>query len=390
MLTQPEESRPNLSRPDMSRPDPYRPDLSRPEPSRLEGSRFTERLLMALLLAGIAIGCVIVLRPFLSSVLWAAILTFTTWPICEWLRVHLRLGRLGAAGIMVTTVAVLVVLPLALLAPGSHDLEALRAFAQGAVGGGLPSAPSWFYAVPVIGPVVGDLWNSWAADLGVMGAFFKPYLGVAAQFGLSVGVGIAGGVLEFGLALLISFFFYASGDQLAFVLTALLRRIAGARADRLIDVTGATVRGVVYGILGTAIVQAILTTFGLWMAGVPQPALLGVLAGSLSVLPIGAPVVWIPASLWLLSQGHTWRGILLFAYGVLFISGSDNVIRPYFIARGTRLPFLLTLLGVLGGALAFGLLGVFVGPVLLGVGYTLVREWATPPAPTPAPARVSA
>ena len=357
-----------------------RPLVPLPQTSERDGSPFaTERVLMILLLAGVAIGCGLVLRPFLSSVLWAAILTFTTWPICDWLRAHLRLGRLAVAGIMVATVAIVVVLPLAMLAPGARDIDAMRALAQGAVGGGLPTAPTWIFALPVVGPVLGALWNSWAADLGVMGAFFKPYLGVAAQFGLSVGVGIAAGVLEFVLALLISFFFYASGDQMAAVLTALLRRIAGGRADRLIDVTGATVRGVVYGILGTAIVQGILTAFGLWMAGVPQPALLGVLAGSLSVLPIGAPVVWIPASLWLLAEGHTWRGVLLFAYGFVAVSGSDNVIRPYFIARGTQLPFLLTLLGVLGGAIAFGLLGVFVGPVLLGVGYTLVREWAAPP-----------
>ncbi len=350
-----------------------RPDIGRDGPSLT-----TERLLMGLLLAGIAFGCFLVMRPFLSAVLWAAILTFTTWPICDWLRMHLRLGRLPVAAIMVTTVAVVVVLPLAMLVPSARDIEALRAMAQGAVGGGLPMAPPWIFDIPVIGPMAGELWNSWASDLGVMGAFFKPYLGVAAQFALSIGVGIASGVLEFLLALLISFFFYASGDRLAAVLTALLRRIAGARADRLIDVTGGTVRGVVYGILGTAIVQGLLTAAGLWWAGVPQPALLAILAGSMSVLPIGAPAVWIPASLWLLSGGHTLKAVVLFVYGVVFISGSDNIIRPYFIIRGTRLPFLVTLLGVLGGALAFGLLGVFVGPVLLGVGYTLVREWAIP------------
>jgi predicted PurR-regulated permease PerM len=141
-------------------------------------------------------------------------------------------------------------------------------------------------------------------------------------------------------------------------------------------VTGSTVRGVVYGLLGTAIVQGILTALGLWGAGIPRAILLGVVAGGLSVLPIGAPLVWIPASLWLLANGHTLRGILLFAYAAVFISGADSVIRPYFISRGAQLPFLLTLLGVLGGALAFGLLGVFLGPVLLGVGFTLVKEFA--------------
>lgn len=342
-----------------------------------DGPKMTaERMLMALLLAGIAVGCAIVLRPFLSSVMWAAILTFTTWPICEWLRLHLRLGRLPVAAIMVTAVAVLVVLPLAMLAPGARDIEALRELAQSAIGAGLPTAPEWLFAVPVAGSALGELWNSWAADLGAMAAFFRPYLGAAAQLGLSVGVGVAAGVLEFLLALLISFFFYASGDRLAAVLTALLRRVAGGRADRLIDVTGATVRGVVYGILGTALVQGVLATFGLWLAGVPQPTLLGVLAGSLSVLPIGAPVVWIPAAIWLLGTSHLGWGIFLAVYGIGAISGADSLIRPWFITRGAQLPFLLTVLGVLGGALAFGLLGIFLGPVLLGVGFTLVNEWA--------------
>ena len=340
-----------------------------------------ERLLMTLLIGGIAVGCTLVLRPFLSAVLWAAILTFSTWPICEWLRLRLRLGHMGAAGLMVAIVAVGVVLPLALAAPGgADDIERLRLLAQGAVQAGLPGAPPWLRGVPVLGPGLANLWDSWAADLGAMGAFFRPYLGVVAQFGLSVALGVVSGILEFVLALLIAFFFYASGERLAAVLAALLRRIAGERADRLIDVTGATVRGVVYGILGTAIVQAILTAAGLWLVGVPRPALLGVIAGSMSVLPVGAPAVWIPAALWLLSDGHTVRAVALVAYGVVFITGSDSVIRPYFIARGAQLPFLLTLLGVLGGALAFGLLGVFVGPVLLGVGYTLVREWAVPEA----------
>jgi predicted PurR-regulated permease PerM len=149
------------------------------------------------------------------------------------------------------------------------------------------------------------------------------------------------------------------------------------QADRLIDVTGATVRGVVYGLLGTAVVQGILTTLGLWVSGVPRAALLGVVAGALSVLPIGAPLVWIPAGLWLMGSGHMVWGIALLIYGVVAISGADVVIRPYFIARGAQLPLLLTVLGVLGGAVAFGLLGIFVGPVLLGVGFALVNEWAT-------------
>lgn len=339
--------------------------------------RLPERLLMGLLLVGVAVGCMAVLRPFLSAMLWAAILVYTTWPVFTWVQVHLRASRGWAAGIMVLLTAVLIVLPLGVAAPaGAEDVNQLRTSIEAALNGGLPSAPEWVAGVPVIGVTVAEYWNAWAADLSAMVSFFKPYFGIIAENGLSVLLGIAGGLLQFLLALVIAFFFWASGDRLSVHLNRILHRIAGDHAARLVLVTGQVVRGTVYGILGTAIVQGLLTTFGLWISGVPRPLLLGAIAGLLSVLPIGAPVIWIPATFWLLGTGHTGWGIFLGVYGALAISGSDNLIRPYFIARGAQLPFLLTILGVLGGALAFGLLGIFLGPVLLGVGYTLVAEFA--------------
>jgi predicted PurR-regulated permease PerM len=227
-----------------------------------------------------------------------------------------------------------------------------------------------------VGPTLSDYWNSWAADLSVAADFFRPYFGAIAERGLTLLLGIAAGILQFLLALFIAFFLWLYGDRLGVFLHAIMRRIAGAYAERLIVVTGQVVRGTVYGLLGTAVVQGMLTAFGLWLSGVPRPVLLGAVAALVSVLPIGAPMVWIPAALWLLSSGHTGWAIFLGVYGVVAVSGADSVIRPYFIARGAQLPFLLTVLGVLGGALAFGLLGVFLGPVLLGVGFTLVAEFA--------------
>lgn len=335
-----------------------------------------EQILMMLLLGGVAIGCTLVLYPFFSAILWAAILTYTTWPMYEWCRTRLRLGHIAASLAMVLAVAVVVVLPLALAVPGgADDAEQIRHVVQNAFQAGLPDAPAWLASVPLVGVSLTYKWNEWAADLSSMVAFFNPYFGAAGEFLLSSLLGIAHGVLLFLLALFVAFFFYASGEKLAAHSTSVLQRIAGAQADRLIAVTGSTIRGVVYGILGTALVQGILTGLGLWIAGVPRPLLLGVIAGGLSVLPIGAPTVWIPSALWLMSKGDTLWGVVLMIYGGVAISGADSVIRPYFIARGAHLPFLLTMLGVLGGALAFGLLGVFVGPVLLGVGYTLVLEY---------------
>ncbi|HEX4172809.1 MAG TPA: AI-2E family transporter [Acetobacteraceae bacterium] len=336
-----------------------------------------ERLLLALLLAGIGVGCVLVLYPFFSALLWAAILVFTTWPVCDWLHQHLRLRRGVAAGVMVALTAVTIVLPLALAAPsGANDVNHLRAAIDGALRAGLPGAPAWVYEIPLLGQTLGDLWNRWAADISIMVEALGPYVGILLEGGLSLLLGLANGVLQFVLALFIAFFFYLYGEPIAARLRLILHRIAGARAERLIVITGATIRGVIYGILLTAIVQGILTAFGLWLSGVPRPVLLGAVAGFIAVLPIGAPVVWIPAALWLMSSGHLGWGVFLAVYGVVAVSGADSVIRPWFIARGAQLPFVLTVLGVLGGAIAFGLLGIFLGPVLLGIGYTLMNEWA--------------
>jgi predicted PurR-regulated permease PerM len=336
-----------------------------------------EHVLMTLLVGGIAVGCVLVLYPFFSSLLWAAILVFTTWPVCEWLHTYARLRRGPAAGVMVALTAVVLVLPLALAVPGgANDVNHLRGAIEDALRAGLPGSPDWVFDIALIGPTLGNLWNHWAADISAMLEALRPYFGIVLEGGLGLLLGLANGVLLFVLALFIAFFFYLYGDPIAERLRVILQRIAGARAERLIDVTGATVRGVVYGILLTAIVQGILTAFGLWLSGVPRPVLLGAVAGFLSVLPIGAPLVWTPAALWLMGSGHLGWGVFLAVYGVVAVSGADSVIRPWFIARGAQLPFLLTVLGVLGGAIAFGLLGIFLGPVLLGIGYTLVNEWS--------------
>jgi predicted PurR-regulated permease PerM len=232
------------------------------------------------------------------------------------------------------------------------------------------------FDIPLVGQSIGDLWNHWSEDISAMLGAMQPYFGIVLENGLHVLLSIAGGVLMFLLALFAAFFIYVYGEVMAARLKLLLYRIAGERAERLILVTGNTVRGVVYGILGTAIVQGVLTAIGLGLAGVPRAMLLGGVAGVLAVLPIGAPLIWIPAAVWLASTGHWGWGLFLAIYGTVAISGADSIIRPWFIARGADLPFLLTVLGVLGGAIAFGLLGIFLGPVLLGVGYTLMNEWA--------------
>jgi len=337
----------------------------------------TERIMMGILIGAVAYGCVLILSPFVTAILWAAILSFVTWPIYERLRRQFR--PVAAAAILTLACAVCVVLPLVLIASAAisdapmvaetlsglftHDLH-------------LPALPPSVAHLPLMGPPIVKHWARWGDELGAISQTIEPYAGRIARSSLIVLMQIANGALHLVMALFIAFFFWLSGNTLATTCTAVIRRIAGTYADRLLRLISSTVKGTVYGILGTAIVQGLLTGVGLAATGLPGAVLFGGLAAFLSVLPVGAPIVWVPAAIWLMVTHHLVKGILLAVYGVVAISGADHIIRPMFIARGAQLPYLLTVLGVLGGVVAFGGLGIFLGPVLLGLGFTLISEFA--------------
>ena len=155
-------------------------------------------------------------------------------------------------------------------------------------------------------------------------------------------------------------------------LGVITERIAGERGRRLLTLGGSTVRGVVYGILGTALVQAVMAGIGYMIAGVPGAGMLALLTFFLSVVPIGPPLIWVPAALWLFHEGSMAWGVFMLVWG-LGVSSIDNLVKPWFISHGSDMPFLLIFFGVLGGALAFGFIGVFLGPTLLAVGYLGVQ-----------------
>jgi predicted PurR-regulated permease PerM len=193
---------------------------------------------------------------------------------------------------------------------------------------------------------------------------------------LAGGANVAQALLQLTLSVLIVYFLYRDGDAATRRLRAAVSRIAPERGPRLLDVASGTTRGVVYGILGTALAQGVLNAIGLWFAGIPAAPLLGLVTFFLSPVPIGPPLIWGPAGLWLLSQGHTGAGIFILLWGLLVVSSIDNVLKPLIISRGSNLPFILVMLGILGGVVAFGFIGVFLGPVLLALGLALLNEWA--------------
>src|SRR5262249_50536313 len=183
---------------------------------------------------------------------------------------------------------------------------------------------------------------------------------------------------ELLLSLVIAFFLYRDGAAAASRLHALFFRIGGERATHALDIAGGTIKGVVYGIVGTNLVQGVLSATGFWAAGVPGACLLGFLCFFLTMIPIAPTLVWLPASLWLFHNGSTAMAIALAVWSFVIFNPLENVLRPYLISRGSSLPILLILLGMLGGLAAFGLLGIFVGPTILAVGYGLLIDWIEP------------
>jgi predicted PurR-regulated permease PerM len=326
----------------------------------------------------LAVGCFLVVKPFISSLLWAAILVFCTWPIFLMLTERLRLSRTIAAIVMVLVSFLVLVVPVIYVAPTSRaEIDALQGSIERLLAGGLPDITPALGLIPFVGDNAVEWWRNIAGDSGALMAVIRPYAGTIAQTALTFLLSILSGVAELLAAILLAFFFYRDGPAIATRIEAMMERLAGGpRAHRLVTLTGNVTRGVVFGLVGTAIAQGAMTFVGLYVAGVPQAALLGVVTGVVSVLPIGAPLIWFPAALWLFSQGSVGWGVFMLLYGGLGISSVDNIIRPWFISKGADLPLLLTLLGALGGVFAFGFLGLFLGPVLLAVGYSVIKDWA--------------
>jgi predicted PurR-regulated permease PerM len=200
---------------------------------------------------------------------------------------------------------------------------------------------------------------------------------------------IGRGALEVVLSVFLTFFIFRDGAAVADRLTTGVGRIAGERGKHLLDVAGRTVRGVVYGILGTALVQGVMAAIGFVIAGVPGAALLGLLTFFLSPIPVGPPLVWIPAVIWLYTQGSTGWAIFMLIWGMA-VSSVDNIVKPWLISQGSNMPFIVVFFGVIGGALAFGVVGVFLGPTLLAVSYRIIEEWSMVPPAAGQPAGAAA
>lgn len=345
-----------------------------------------DRLLVQILLLGLLGASLWVLAPFGSALFWAAVLSFASWPLMRGLTRLLNGRQTAAAGLLTLGWIGLVAVPLVMLGfnLAEHIGEVVALF-KGYQVTGLPPAPDWLGDIPLVGGSLLGFWQTIDQQGAAFFATLKPYLGQVGNWLLARSAQLGGGVLELALSLVLVFFFYRDGPRLAEFAHSLLDRLIGERAEHYLELVAGTVQRVVNGVIGTAAAQALLALIGFYIAGVPGALILGILTFVFSLIPMGPPLVWIPATAWLFTQGDYGFAIFLGIWGMFVISGVDNILKPYLISRGGNLPLVVVLLGVFGGILAFGFMGLFLGPTLLALAYSLLSDWVADKAPAPAP-----
>ncbi|WP_339490611.1 AI-2E family transporter [Pseudomonas sp. EL_65y_Pfl2_R95] len=341
-----------------------------------------DRLLVQILLLALLGASLWVLAPFWSALFWASVLAFASWPVMR-LLTRLLKGRASLAAAILTVCWIFIVAgPTVLLGFNLADhIRDATGLIKNLQVSGLPAPPHWLDNVPLIGDRLVALWLTIDQQGAAFFESLRPYFGQVGNWLLERSAQIGGSVLELVLSLVLVFFFYRDGERLAAFARSLLERLIEDRADHYVNLIAGTVQRVVNGVIGTAAAQAVLAYIGFLIAGVPGALLLGLLTFGASLIMF-PPLVWVPAVAWLVWNGEVGMSIFLGIWGVLIISGVDNILKPYLISRGGNLPLIVVLLGVFGGILTFGFMGLFLGPTLLAVAYNLVTDWVARGQPT--------
>ena len=338
--------------------------------------RAYERYAASAALLLLLLGCYLVVRPFLTAFIWGGIISVSTRGVY---RRVLKLvgGRSGLAATLTTLALVLILLlPISALAINLAEvMPTLGEKVSGLFKGGLHQPPLWLAGIPLIGKSASAWWQTMAANPEKLRAELRPFIRPVKDFIVAAASGIGVGVLEFALALAIAGLLYAQGERFAAVVDRIARRLAGEMGHRQVAAIRTTVRAVFNGLLGTCAVQAVLAMIGFWIAGVPGVFLLGMGTFFLSVVPGGPTLLWLPAALWLNSNGSSGWAIFIAIWGLVIVGGADNIVRPLLIGKSVEAPMAIIFLGVIGGILTFGFLGLFIGPTILTVAYNLFQSW---------------
>ena len=326
-----------------------------------------------------------IVRPFLLASAWATMIAVATWPLLLLAQARLGGRRSLATALMTVALLLILVVPLSLgVARIAENANRIAEWPKSLATLTVSQPPTWVEALPVVGAKLAARWRQLAATGPEEVSQIAPYvrtfaLWLAGQVG---GIGLL--LVQFLLTVIIAAILYANGEAAARGALHFARRLAGPRGENAVHLAGQAIRGVALGVIVTAIVQSAAAGLGLAIVGVPFAALLTAVIFMLCVAQVGPALVLIPAVIWIYStRGAVWgTGFLLWA---IVCSTFDSFLRPMLIKRGADLPLLLIFAGVIGGLLAFGVIGLFIGPVVLAVAYTLLVDWVsqTPPEQEP-------
>ena len=342
----------------------------------MDSNRF-EQNARAVGIALLVIGCFLVIRPFLAALLFAAVLCLSTWPAFRLLRDRLGGSSAGAALVFVLVMLFAIAFPVALAAHSliTHSSQAID-LVRGFIDRGPFELPAWLTGLPFVGSMMDDYWHRLVGSREEIVTLARRLAEPAKGMLFAAGAAAGEGLLQILLAIFVAFFFYRDGEEVATMVRTGMTRIAGSEHGLSVVTTAQNaVKGVVYGLIGTALAQAAVALVGFLIAGVPAALLLSALTFVLSLVPMGPVFIWGGAAAWLYGQGQSGYAIFMVAYGVLVISSVDNVLKPLLMSRAGGLSMLLVVLGVFGGAVAFGFIGLFVGPALLAVTWSLLKAW---------------
>ncbi len=335
------------------------------------------RTFLAVLFIGVLIGTSLwILKPFLGAAIWAATIVTATWPLL--VAIQRRLWGRRSLAVAVMTVVLLCVLVVPLwLAIGTivSNADRITGWVKSVSTLEVPPPPAWLNHLPVLGNDLVVAWEK-VAVVGIQDFLKKlaPYGGSAMRWFITEVGGFGALVVQFLLTVVFAALLYAGGERAVAKTMRFGRRLAGPRGENLVQLAGSAVRGVALGVVVTALAQSLLGGVGLAIAGVPFAAVLTAVIFMLAIAQIGPVLVMVPAVVWLYWSGSTGWGTFLLVWG-LVVCTMDNFLRPVLIKKGADLPLLLIFTGVVGGLVAFGLIGIFVGPVVLAVAHTLLSAW---------------
>jgi predicted PurR-regulated permease PerM len=341
-------------------------------------SDITRTVLFVLVIGALLAGSIWTLLPFLNGFVWATTIAIATWPTL--LRVQRFTGGRRGVAVAIMTIAMLLVF----IVPFSMAIAALLNAADRSpavmhdfLARGLGPPPDWVAKLPVFGERVANRWQSVSAGgPQALAQLLEPYGVAAATWAIAATGGVGRLVVLVLLTVLLVAILYANGETAAESALAFVRRLGGETGERTTRLAAQAIRSVALGVVLTALIQSVLAGVGLYVCGIPHPGLLTAIAFILGIAQVGPVLVLVPAVIWLYWSGSTGWGTALLIWSVPVLA-LDNVIRPMLIRRGVELPLLLIIAGVIGGLISFGVVGLFVGPVVLAATYTLATDWVT-------------